>query len=160
MPKTPSNAQEAILSSSTFKRKIENHQGSSPTHIFDIIDLQAKSIDIIDLQAKSISKLAHEIVLLRAETKEIRTANERLSKRRRTKKTRLQDGGSLSLQEATVLMGDGEHGGQDCEETSTSGGCITVAKPCVRLCSNCKKPGHNARTCQVVSNTSEKSDSE
>jgi AraC-like DNA-binding protein len=150
VPKTPSNAQEATLSSSTLKRKIQHHQGSSPTHIFDIIDLQAKSI----------SKLAHEMVLLRAETKELRTANERLSKRRRTKKKRLQDEGSLSLQEATVLMGDQGLGGQDCEETSTSGGCITVANPRVRLCSNCKKPGHNARTCQVVSETSEESDSE
>jgi AraC-like DNA-binding protein len=149
-PKTPSNAQEAKLSSSTLKRKIENHQGSSPTHIFDIIDLQAKSI----------SRLAHEMVLLRAETKELRTANERLSKRRRTKKTRLQDGGSLSLQEATILMSDWRLGGRDCEEMSGGGDCITVSEPRVRLCSNCKKPGHNARTCQVVCETSEDSDSE
>ena len=150
VPKTPSNAYDATRSSSTLKRKIENHQGSSPTHIFDIIDLQAKSM----------SKLAHEMVLLRAETKELRTANERLSNRRRTKKTRLQDGGSLSLQEATVLMGDRGLGGRDCEEISGSGGCITVAEPRVRLCSNCKKPGHNARTCQVVCETSEEGDSE
>jgi hypothetical protein len=150
VPKTPSNAYEAGQSSSTLKRKIENHQGSSPTHIFDVIDLQAKSI----------SKLAHEMVLLRAENKELRTANERQSKRRRTKKTRLQDGGSLSLQEAMVLMADRGLGGQDCEETSGSGGCITVCEPRVRLCSNCKKPGHNARTCQVVCETSEESDSE
>ena len=100
------------------------------------------------------------MVLLRAETKELRTANERLSKRRRTKKTRLQDGGSLSLQEAIVLMGDRGLGGQDCEEMSGSGGCITVAEPRVRLCRNCKKPGHNARTCQVVCETSEDSDCE
>jgi len=149
-PKTPSNAQEATLSSSTLKRKIQYHQGSSPTHIFDIIDLQAKSI----------SKLAHEMVLLRAETKELRAANERLSKRRRTKKTRLQDGGSLSLQEATVLIGNGGLGEQDCTETPSSGGCITVSEPRVRLCSNCKKPGHNARTCQVACETSQDSDSE
>ena len=57
VPKTPSNAKEATLSSSTLKRKIQHHQGSSPTHIFDIIDLQAKSI----------SKLAYKMVLLRAE---------------------------------------------------------------------------------------------
>ncbi|OJD25651.1 hypothetical protein ACJ73_02973, partial [Blastomyces percursus] len=141
---------EAILSSSTLKRKIEDHQGSSPTHIFNIIDLQAKGI----------SKLAHEMVLLQAETKELRTANERLSKRRRTKKTRLQDGGSLSLQEAIVLMGDRGLGGQDCEETTASGGRTSGGERRVRLCSNCKKPGHNARTCQVVLEMSEESDSE
>jgi hypothetical protein len=90
--------------------------------------------------------MAHEMVLLRAETKELRTANERLSKRRRTKKTRLQDGGSLSLQEATILMSDRGLGGRDCEEMSGGGDCITVSEPRVRLCSNCKKPGHNARS--------------
>jgi hypothetical protein len=76
VPKTPSKAHKAAQSSSTLKRKIENHQGSSPTHIFDVIDLQAKSI----------SKLAYEMVLLRAETKELHAANKRLSKRRKTKK--------------------------------------------------------------------------
>jgi hypothetical protein len=136
--------------SSHILQPLENHQGSSPTHIFDIIDLQAKSI----------SRLAHEMVLLRAETKELRTANERLSKRRRTKKTRLQDGGSLSLQEATILMSDRGLGGRDCEEMSGGGDFITVSEPRVQLCSNCKKPGHNARTCQVVCETSEDSDSE
>ena len=100
------------------------------------------------------------MVLLRAEAQELRTANERLSKRRRTKKTRLQEGGSLSLQEAKGLMADRGLGDKDCEETSGSSGCITVGGPRIRLCSNCKKPGHNARTCQVVCEMSEDSDSE
>ena len=100
------------------------------------------------------------MVLLRAETKELRAANERLSKRRRTKKSRLQEGGSLSLQDAMVLVADRGLGGQVCEETSRSDGCITVGELRVRLCSNCKKPGHNVRTCQVVCETSEGSDSE
>jgi hypothetical protein len=148
VPKTPSTAYDATRSSSTLKRKIENHQGSSPTHI----------LDIIDLQAKSISKLAHEMVLLRAENNELRAANERQSMRRRTKKTRLQDGGSLSLQEAMVLMAGRGLGGPDCEETSGSGARTNAGEPHVRLCSNCKKPGHNVRTCQVVCETSEESD--
>jgi hypothetical protein len=98
--------------------------------------------------------------LLRAETKELRTANERLSKRRRTKKTRLQDGGSLSLQEARVLVADRGLGDQNGEERIGSRGRTNVGEPYVRLCSNCKKPGHNVRTCQVVCETSGESDSE
>ena len=54
VPKTPSNMYNVTQSSSTLKRKIANHQNSSPTHIFNMIDLQAKSI----------SKLVHEMVLL------------------------------------------------------------------------------------------------
>ena len=100
------------------------------------------------------------MVLLRAENKELRTANERQSKRRRTKKTRLQDGGSLSLQEATVLMAERGLGSQDYEETSRSGGRTNAGEPHIRLYSNYKKPGHNVRTCQVVCETSEESDSE
>jgi hypothetical protein len=57
-------------------------------------------------------------------------------------------------------MGDRGLGGRDCEEMSGGGDCITVSEPRVRLCSNCKKPGHNTRTCQVVCETSEDSDSE
>ena len=100
------------------------------------------------------------MVLLRTETKELRTANERLSKRRRIKKTRLQDGGSLSLQEATGLIADRGLSGQDYEEISGSSGRTNAGKPHVRLYSNYKKPGHNVRTCPVVYETSKESDSE
>ena len=51
-------------------------------------------------------------------------------------------------------------GGQDCEETSGSGGRTYAGEPHVRLCSKCKKSGYNVRTCQVVCETSEESDSE
>jgi hypothetical protein len=44
--------------------------------------------------------MAHELVLMRVELKEVHTANEVLSKRRRPKKVRLRTGSSLSMQEA------------------------------------------------------------
>ena len=149
VPKTPSNVYNATQSSSTLKKKKANHQGSSPIHIFNVIDLQAKSI----------SKLAHEMVLLQTENKELRTTNERQSKRRRLKKTHLQDGGSVRLQEAMVLMTDWGLGNQDYGEMSGHDGCTNMGEPHVRLCSNSKKPGHNIRTCQLVGETSEERDS-
>ena len=99
------------------------------------------------------------MVLLQAENKELRTANERQSERRRLKKTRLQDGESLSLQEAMVLMADRGLGNQDYGKMSGHGGCTNTGEPHFRLCSNCKKPGHNIRTCQLVGETSEERDS-
>jgi hypothetical protein len=47
--------------------------------------------------------LAHRLVLLEAENRELCTANELLSKRRRAKKSRLQLGGSLSAPEADAI---------------------------------------------------------
>ena len=41
-PKTPSTAYEASKSSNTLKRKISAHQDSSPTHIFEVVDLVTK----------------------------------------------------------------------------------------------------------------------
>ena len=46
----------------------------------------------------------HEIALLQAETRDLRKANETLSKRRNRKKSRLQAGGSLNIQEAQAIM--------------------------------------------------------
>ena len=48
--------------------------------------------------------MAHELVLLREEVKDLRTANKVLSKRRRAKKIQLRQGGSLSMQEAEDLI--------------------------------------------------------
>jgi hypothetical protein len=43
---------------------------------------------------------------------------------------------------------------------SRNGSRTNTGKPYVRLYSNYKKPGYNVRTCQVVYETSEESDSE
>jgi len=62
-PKTLSTAYEATRSSTTLKRKISEHQNSSPTHIFEVVDLVIKGL----------SKLTHRMVLLEAENKELRS---------------------------------------------------------------------------------------
>lgn len=46
----------------------------------------------------------HELALLRGEVRELRKANEILSRRRRTKRKRLQDGGFLTQAEAENLQ--------------------------------------------------------
>ena len=95
------------------------------------------------------SKLAYELILLQAEVKDLRTANELLSKRRRAKKVRLQEGGSLSLQEAEGLRDEIEVSKQRKGEIRQQDGCTTRTETHPRRCSNCSKTGHNARTCQI-----------
>ena len=104
--------------------------------------------------------MAHELVLLRAELKDLRAANEVLSKRRRAKKTRLRAGGSLSIQEAEDLIAEKDVGEQLIEEMTRSGRRTEGAPICVRRCGVCGETGHNARTCQIVVEASEEEDSE
>jgi hypothetical protein len=61
-------------------------------------------------------------VLLKAENQSLRQANEALSKRRRAKKTRLRQGGSLSQQEAQDLQDDRDVREQVKQEIKASGG--------------------------------------
>ena len=87
-------------------------------------------------------------------------SNEALSKRRRAKRTRVQDGGVLSVQAGQELLAQkatntrrggeqGELGGQE------KGGAATQ-----RRCGNCGKPGHNTRTCQKDVELSRESNSQ
>ena len=100
------------------------------------------------------------MVLLEAENKELCTANERQSKRRKTKRIHLQEGGLLSLQKAEDILAEREVGAQLKEETRRRSSHTNAGEPRVRHCSNCGKAGHNARTCQVVWETSDEGKSE
>src|ERR1700744_4087625 len=80
----PKNPTEATSQTTYIKNRIACHQNSSPTSIYEAVDQFAKGT----------SKIMHELALLRSEVQTFRQANEELSKRRRTKKTRLQQGGS------------------------------------------------------------------
>jgi hypothetical protein len=50
--------------------------------------------------AKGTEHLAHEITLLLAKVRILRAVNEALSKRRRAKKTRVRQGGALTIEDA------------------------------------------------------------
>ena len=148
--KTPRTAIEVGQQSTVIKNKIARHQSSSPTHMYNVIDAQARGM----------SKMAHELVLLREEAKDLRAANEVLSKRRRAKKTQLQLGGSLSIQEAEDLVAEREVGKQIQEETRCGSRRTEGVEQRARRCGICSNTGHNARTCQVVVVTSEDDESE
>ncbi|KFY20600.1 hypothetical protein V491_03587 [Pseudogymnoascus sp. VKM F-3775] len=148
--KTPQIVYEVNQQSTVIKNKIAKHQDSSLTHMYTIIDAQARGM----------SKMAHELVLLQAELKDVRAANEVLSKRWRAKKVHLQQGGSLSFQEAEDLVAENEVDKQIKEETHRSSRRTEVTEPRTRRCGICSNTGHNAQTCQVVVVASEEDDSE
>jgi hypothetical protein len=142
---TPSNATQATSQSSFIKDRVARHQGSSPPSI----------LDAVDQFAKGTSKVMHRLALLQAEVKDLRKANETLSKCRNRKKSRLQAGGSLHLREAQALMDERDIADQLKQEIQAGGSRRPREETRARRCGNCNATAHNTRTCQLVIETSE-----
>ncbi|KAM5529851.1 transposase [Fusarium oxysporum f. sp. phaseoli] len=136
--KTPKTVLEAGSQSEYLQRRIRRHKSSSPESILGAL----KSL------AKGTTAIMHENTLLRAQIHDLREANETLSRRRRAKRTRLQNRGSMTIQEGQDLIDQMDVDMQVLTESSRSGGQGSSARPRVRRCGTCGKTGHNARTCQ------------
>jgi hypothetical protein len=76
------------------KTRITSHQDSS-------LDSMLAAVDQL---AKGITAVMHQVALLRSEVASLYKANKVLSKRRRAKRTRMQLGGSLTVQDAWDLL--------------------------------------------------------
>ena len=109
----------------------------------------------VDQLTKGTMAVMHQVALLRSENAALRKANEALSKRRRAKRTRVQLGGSLTIQSAQEAVGQGDVGAEEVQEMQPEGGDARGGRTKVRCCSVCGKPGHNARTCQEVAEASD-----
>jgi len=96
-----------------------------------------------------VESLAHSVTLLTAEAHNLRRANKALSKRRRAKKTRVRQGGALTVEDAHNLLAQKEAEKQVERDRRENSGGSKERPAIVRRCGNCGKPGHNARTCQV-----------
>ena len=109
----------------------------------------------VDQLTKGTMAVMHQVALLRSENATLRKANEALSKRRRAKRTRVQLGGSLAVQDAQDVVGQRVVGREGAQETQPDGGGAGGVRTKVRCCSVCGKPGHNARTCQEAGEASD-----
>ena len=105
--------------------------------------------------AKGMETLAHTVTLLTAENKTLRKANEALSKRRRAKKTRLRQGGALSVEDAQDMLARRDAEAQAKADKRSGSGAGEAGPSTSRRCGNCGKTGHNVRTCQAGVETSE-----
>ena len=136
---TPHNPTEALSQSALVTTRIQGHQGGSPTSIFSAAKQMAKGLEAI----------AHQNTLLTAENRDLRKANEALSKRRRAKKTRVRQGGALTAEDARDILAQKEVEKQVARDIRENQDGDKERLATRRHCGNCGKPGHNARTCQV-----------
>ena len=149
VPKTPNNPTEANSQTDYIKRRISRHQGSSPTSIFTAIDQVSKGA----------CGIMHRMALLQAEIGQLREANATLSKRRRARKTRLRQGGSMSIAEGQALQDQKDVEQQLRQEIQLTRSRKPRAGTKGRRCGTCGNPGHNARTCQITVEVSDGEDS-
>jgi hypothetical protein len=100
------------------------------------------------------------VTLLQAEVRTLHEANEAFSKRRRAKRTRLQDEGAINGSQAREKMAEKgvvEEEGRVEEENE---GPSKRRRTGSRLCGICRKAGHNTRTCLTAREIVSSSDSE
>ncbi|KFY28516.1 hypothetical protein V491_00427 [Pseudogymnoascus sp. VKM F-3775] len=102
----------------------------------------------------------HQFALLKAENQHLQQANEVLSKCRRARKTRLQQGGTLSQQVAQELQDEKDVVQQIEQEIKASGGRKPREETRAHRCGKCGGTKHNARMCQIEVDTSEEDGSD
>jgi hypothetical protein len=95
---TPYNPTDALSQITLVKGCIALYQESSPIPIFAIVAMLAKGIEI----------LVYKVTFLTAENYTFRKANKILSKRRRTKNNRIQQGGVLIIEDANNILAQNE----------------------------------------------------
>jgi hypothetical protein len=135
--KTPQTTNEALSQSTLIKDQIVRHQGSSPTPILAAVDQLSKGMQAV----------SHRVALLEAEVRVLQEANEALSKRRRAKRTRLQDGGVMNGSQAREVMAGEGVVEEEARVEGENEGSSKRRRTGLRLCSICRNAGHNARTC-------------
>jgi hypothetical protein len=136
--KTPKTVLEAQSQSAYLERRIRRHYSSSPESIVQAVKCFEKGTNIV----------MYKLTLLEARVKDLEQANKILSRRQRAKRTRLQKGGAMTIEEARQVIDQMDVDTQIVAESSRSGGQGSSARPGIRRCSVCGKAGHNARTCQ------------
>lgn len=147
---TPSHAQQTIQQSRFIQGRVSAHQGSSPTPI----------ISAIDQLAKGSQAMAHKITFLEDRVRTLEKANTALAKRRRAKRTRVQLGGALSIEDSQAIIKEKEKGKRPAAEMAGGAEEEVRGGPSKRRCGNCGETGHNARTCEKVEEGSDQSDSD
>jgi hypothetical protein len=133
-PKTPSNAIEIDNQTTLIIKRIRDHKSSSPDSIIEMI-----------LQVKKGSTLKeHSHMLLEARVAKLEADNNAASERKKRKRKRIQEGGTLSQAEAEEIVRQRDAEAEAEAERMQAGG----SSKGIHRCKACGKAGHNKRTCK------------
>ena len=92
----------------------------------------------------------HKLTLVQSEVQLMRGGLDTLSKRRRAKKKRLRQGGSMSVAEAEDVQA--QNGAQALMKQKGQQDSVGVSplRRAHRRCGTCGNVGHDSRTCQII----------
>jgi hypothetical protein len=102
----------------------------------------------------------HKLALLKIEVAAFYITNKTLFKRQRTKKRRLQNKISLTIDESKALKALKDPVKLEQAKISESNNRTKRKKTGEKRCSNCGSIGHNARTCKIVSSSDKETESD
>jgi hypothetical protein len=97
--------------------------------------------------------MAHSAVLLQAEAANLQRANEAATRRKKRQKKRIQQRGTLTVEEGQDLIDGAAVNQQISQEMRQSGGRSYGAATRKRRCGQCGEAGHNSRACQKDAQT-------
>lgn len=128
--KTPSNTLEMDKQATLVKQRLERHQSSSPTPIFEALSQLSKGAQM----------MAASAALLQSQVSALQQANKAMHERRKRKRKVLQSDKALSVAEAVAIAEQEQIEAQIIDE---------MPRPKKRLltCSGCGQQGHTIRTC-------------
>jgi len=128
--KTPKNTREVDKQTTLIKKRLEKHQSSSPTPIYEALSQLSKGAQI----------MAASAALMESQVTALQQANEAMHKRRTRKRKAIQSDCALSVADVqdTVIQNHAE--AEIREETLRP-------KKRISKCSGCGQQGHTIRTC-------------
>lgn len=132
------------------RNRITHHQKNLLTPFFETIITLTKNIE----------RIAHKMTLLSVKVHTFRAANKALSKRYRTKKARIRQGGVLIVENRQDIIAQKDVDEQVRRDICAAKGSRKEGQSSGRHCGICGKAGHNARTCQGAVDIISLSDSE
>ena len=135
---TPSNSLEIGSQSRLVRESIQRHIDSSPTSM----------VDVVEKLAKDAERMAHELVLMNNQVKQLQKANAAAPRRKARKRKRIQAEGVLTAEEGMRLTTLKEFAARGDRKKAKKSARAEGSEPTQRGGKRCSEAGHNSRTCK------------
>lgn len=105
-------------------------------------------MEVVDQMAKGARTMANKLILLKDRVRTLEKANTALAKRWKAKRTQVQLGGALSIEESQAIIEEKQKGKRPAGEMAGGAEEAVRGGSSKRQYSNCHQPGHYATTCK------------
>jgi hypothetical protein len=137
---TPSNTLEFGSQSKLIQERLRRHIDSSPSSLVEAVKSLSKGAEM----------MAHALVLTQKRNAELEAANEAATRRKSHKRKRIQQEGTLTVDEGLRLTTLKEFGARSDGKKVKKRARVEVGEPSQRRCGRCGETGHNLRTCKQI----------